>query len=59
MHAIKFKEKTKKSWYFLKPNGEGTRLKIHAGQMSKEKAEQNCISLSKLNPDFDFKAVEL
>jgi hypothetical protein len=57
MYAIKFKEKEKKSWWFLKPNGEGTRLKIHAGQMTKEKAEQHCQTLSSQNLELDFKIV--
>jgi hypothetical protein len=58
MYAIKFKEKEKKSWWFLKPNGEGTRLKIHAAQMTKEKAEQHCQTLGGQNPQLDFKAIE-
>jgi hypothetical protein len=59
MYAIKAKGKTEKRWAFLRPDGSETQLKIHAAQMTKEQAEQNCISLSKLNPDFEFKAVEL
>jgi phosphomannomutase len=59
MYAIKAKEKTEKRWAFLRPDGSETQLKIYAGQMTKEQAEQNCISLTKLNPGFDFKAVEL
>lgn len=58
-HAIKFRRKGDRVWYFATSRGNANRLRIHAALFSKEQAEKAVIADQKNNPNLEFKVVSM
>ncbi len=58
-HGIKVKSPGEKIWYFLRSNGGETRLRIHAGLTTPEKAAIIAAEVEELNPGVKAKVVQI
>ncbi len=57
--GIKARKHGEKGWWFLKPGGAMTRVKIHASRFTSDDAQQAMATLTPNNLDYEFKKVAL
>jgi hypothetical protein len=58
-HFIKWRNAGEKAWWFLTPNGNGNRKRIHAAQYKATDVEDVLKTLREDNPDQEFKSVRI